>query len=101
MTSRQLLADTCCQADIAWQKTCEQFLDNGREPCPLDWRSVLLISAFFALTWGLSTWTGRAQFIPAISAATIVSFASLRSSSFDRAYRQYLERRKQVRLQMG
>ena len=94
MTSRYIIADTRCQVDIAWEKTREQFLDNGREPRPLDEQSVLLISAFFALTWGLSAWGGQAQLIPAISAATVVSFASLRFNSFDRAYQEYLQRRR-------
>lgn len=101
MTGRYNIADARCQVDIAWVMTREQFLDNGREPGPLDERSVLLISAFFALTWGLSTWGGLAHLIPTISTATVVSFASLRFNNFDRAYQQYLQRRRVALMPVG
>jgi hypothetical protein len=101
MTGRYTLADTRTQVDMAWQQTREQFLDNGHEPRPLDERSVLLISAFFAITWGLSAWGGLTQLIPAITVATIVSFASLRFNSFDRAYQLYLQRRRAALVLVG
>ena len=81
------------QIDLAWQKKYEQFLDMGREPRPINGRSLMFISAFFMLSWGLSAWQGLAQLTPAIATTTIVSIASLRSKSFDRAYRQYLQQR--------
>ena len=105
MTSHRFIADdhsTCQtsaglnQIDLAWQKKCRQFLDNGREPRPLNGRSLLFISAFFVVSWGLSTWQGLAHLSPAIATTTIVSMASLRSSSFDRAYRQYRQQRKEA-----
>src|SRR5712671_6227591 len=67
MTSHRFIADdhsTCQtsaglhQIDLAWQKKYPQFLDNGREPRPLSGRSLLFISAFFVVSWGLSTWQG-------------------------------------------
>ena len=93
MTGHYPLPDERCQIDLAWQASREQFLDNGCEPRPLDGRSVALISAFFVLTWGLTVWGGLAHLTPAITATTIVSFASLRFNGFDRAYQQYLQRR--------
>ena len=101
MTSQRPIADdhsTCetsalNQIELAWQKRCRQFLDNGREPRPLDLRSLMFISAFFVVSWGLSTWNGLAQLTPAIATTTIVSIASIRSNGFDRAYRQYLRQR--------
>ena len=84
------------QIDLAWQKEYEQFLDLGREPRPVNGRSLMFISAFFVLSWGLSTWNGLAQLTPAIATTTIVSIASLRSNGFDRAYRQYLQQRAEV-----
>jgi len=105
MTSQRFVAhdhSTCQtsaglhQIDLAWQEKSGQFLDHGREPRPLNVRSLLLISAFFMVSWGLSTWQGLAHLSPAIATTTIVSIASLRASSFDRAYRQYLEQRNQA-----
>ena len=102
MTSQRFVADdhSKCQTsaglhqiDLAWQKKYPQFLDNGREPRPLSGRSLLFISAFFVVSWGLSTWQGLAHLTPPIATTAIVSMASLRSSSFGRAYRQYLEQR--------
>lgn len=102
MTSQRFVADdhsTCQtsaglhQMDLAWQEKYQQFLDNGREPRPLSGRSLLFISAFFVVSWGLSTWQGLAHLTPPIATTAIVSMASLRSSSFGRAYRQYLEQR--------
>lgn len=105
MTSHRFFAhdhSTCetsaglSQIDLAWQKKYRQFLDNGREPRPLNGRSLLFISAFFVVSWGLSTWSGLAHLSPAIATTTIVSIASLRSNSFDRAYRQYRKQRKEA-----
>jgi len=104
MTSQRSIADghsTCetgglNQIELAWQKTYPQFLDHGREPRPLDLRSLMFISAFFVVSWGLSTWQGLANLSPAIATTTIVSIASLRSSSFDRAYRQYRKQREEA-----
>jgi CHASE2 domain-containing sensor protein len=93
MTGRYPIADERRKVDLAWQRKREQFLENGNEPRPLDWKSVGLISGFFVVTWGLATWGGLAPLIPAISAATIVSFASLRFSSFERAYEEYRQAR--------
>ena len=101
MTSQRSIADdhsTCetsglNQIDLAWQKKYPQFLDNGREPRPLSGRSLLFISAFFVVSWGLSTWQGLAHLTPAIATTTIVSMASLRASSFGRAYQQYRKQR--------
>jgi hypothetical protein len=81
------------QIELDWQQRYPQFLDYGREPRPLNLRSLLFISAFFVVSWGLSTWQGLAHLSPAIATTTIVSIASLRASSFSRAYRQYLEQR--------
>jgi hypothetical protein len=53
----------------------------------------MFISAFFVVSWGLSTWQGLAHLNPAIATTTIVSIASLRASSFGRAYRQYRKQR--------
>ena len=92
-STRKINASELHQIDLAWQKKYEQFLDRGREPCPVNGRSLMFISAFFVLSWGLSAWQGLAQLTPAIAATTIVSIASLRSNSFDRAYRQYLRQR--------
>jgi hypothetical protein len=98
MTGHHPIAGTLCQIDLTWQKQREQFLDNGREPHPLDWRSLGLISAFFALSWGLAAWEGLGHLTPAIATATIVNFASLRVSSFNQAYEQYLQRRAEALL---
>ena len=84
------------QLDLAWQKKYRQFLDNGREPRPLDARSLMFISVFFMVSWGLSTWQGLAHLTPAVATTTIVSIASLRSNGFDRAYRQYLQQREEA-----
>jgi hypothetical protein len=94
--TRKLNTNELYQIDLAWQKEYERFLDLGREPRPVNERSLMLISAFFMLSWGLSTWNGLAQLTPAIATTTIVSIASIRSNSFDRAYRQYLRQRAEV-----
>ena len=94
---RAIIARILEQIDLAWREKYERFLDySGREPRPLDGRSLLFISAFFVLSWGLSTWQGLAQLTPAIATTTLVSIASLRFSNFDRAYRQYLQQRAEV-----
>src|SRR5258708_5133932 len=94
---RAIVARLLEQIDLAWREKYERFLDySGREPRPIDGRSLVFIAAFFVLSWGLSTWQGLVQLTPAIATTTIVSIASLRFSNFDRAYRQYLEQRAQV-----
>jgi hypothetical protein len=98
MPVHQPIASTLCHIDLAWQSQREQFLDSGREPHPLDWQSLALVSAFFALSWGLASWQGMAHLTPAIATATIVNFASLRFSSFNQAYEQYLHRRAEAML---
>jgi hypothetical protein len=96
-SSRAIVTRIHEQLDLAWNKEYVKFLDlNGREPRPLDERSFTLISAFFVVTWGLATWQGLSQMIPAIACAAIVSFASLRFNGFDRAYQQYRERREEL-----
>lgn len=95
-SAREMGTGVLQQIDLGWQEKYRQFLDNGREPSPLDGRSLMFISAFFVLSWGLSTWQGLAHLTPAIATTTIVSMASLRSNSFDRAYRQYLQKRKEA-----
>jgi len=105
MTSQRSIADVHStretsagldQIELAWQKEYPQFLDHGREPRPLNLRSLLFISAFFVVSWGLSTWQGLAHLTPPIATTAIVSMASLRASSFDRAYRQYLQQREEA-----
>jgi hypothetical protein len=96
-SSRTIVARIHEQLDLAWRKEYEKFLDfNGREPRPIDKRSFTLISAFFVVSWGLVTWQGLSQMIPAIASAAIVSFASLRFNGFDRAYQQYRQRRAEL-----
>ena len=96
LSTRESSASKLHRIDLAWQKEYQQFLDNGREPRPLDGRSLLFISAFFVVSWGLSAWQGLTQLTPALAATTIVSVASLRFNGFDRAYRQYLQKRAEV-----
>jgi hypothetical protein len=94
---RAIVARIHEQIDLAWQKNYVKFLDfNGREPRPLDQRSLTIISAFFVVSWGLSTWQGLTLMIPAIACATIVSLASLRFNEFDRAYQHYCRRRAEL-----
>lgn len=102
MTSHRVLADVHSkgetnaglnQIELAWQKKSREFLDNGREPRPLNAHSLVYILAFFLISWGLLTWQGLTHLSPAIATTTIVSIASLRSSSFDRAYRHYRQQR--------
>src|SRR5215510_12809633 len=53
-SSRAIVARIHEQLDVAWNKEYVKFLDlNGREPRPLDERSIALISAFFVVSWGL------------------------------------------------
>jgi hypothetical protein len=79
--------------ETSWRKKYEQYLDfNGREPRPIDERSLAVIMLFFVLSWGASTWLGLVHLVPAISLTTIVSFASIRFSDFNRAYQQYSQR---------
>jgi len=86
------------QIDLSWNKKYATFLDlNGREPRPIDERSFTFISAFFVVSWGVSTWQGMPHMIPAIATATIVSFATLRFNEFDRAYQQYCARRAELK----
>ena len=85
------------QIDLAWSRKYEEFLDfSGREPRAIDERSLAIISAFFVVSWGLVSWQGLPQMVPAIATITIVSFASLRFHEFDRAYQQYCQRRAEV-----
>lgn len=94
---RAILARIHEQLDLSWNTTYKRFLDfNGREPRPIDKRSFTIISAFFLVSWGVSTWQGLSQMIPAIASTTIVSLASLRFNEFDRAYRQYRQRQKEL-----
>ena len=94
---RAIVARIHEQIDLAWNRDYVKFLDlNGREPRPIDQWSFTLISAFFVVCWGLATWQGLSQMIPAIAIAAIVSFASLRFNGFDRAYRQYRRRRAEL-----
>jgi hypothetical protein len=96
-SSRAIVARIHEQLDVAWNKEYVKFLDlNGREPRPIDERSIALISVFFVVSWGLATWQGFSQLIPAIACAAIVSFASLRFNGFQRAYQQYCQRRAQL-----
>lgn len=90
-----------CEIDLAWQKTREQYLDNGYEPRPLDGRSLIVVSSFFLLSWGFITWGEVARLTPAITATTVVGFASLRSRSFERVYQQYLQQRSVAGLRVG
>lgn len=94
---RAIIARIHEQMDLSWNKTYERFLDlNGREPRPIDQRSFAIVSAFFLVSWGVSTWQGFSQMIPAIASTTIVSLASLRFNEFERAYRQYRQRRNEL-----
>ena len=94
---REKIARIHEQLDLSWNKTYRRFLDlNGREPRPIDKRSFTIISAFFLVSWGISTWQGLSQMIPAIASTTIVSLASLRFNEFDRAYRRYRQRRNEL-----
>ena len=99
---RAIIARIHEQIDLAWSKKYEQFLDfNGREPRPIDERSLTVISAFFVVSWGLSTWQGLPHMVPAIATATIVSIAALRFQEFDRAYQQYCQRRAELKRLTG
>jgi hypothetical protein len=83
--------------ELSWSKEYRQFLDlNGREPQPINERSLAVILAFFVLSWGLATWQGMVQFIPAISLISIVSVASIRFHEFNRAFQQYSQRRAEI-----
>src|SRR5262245_33741582 len=56
---RALIARVHENIELSWRKRYEQFLDlNGREPRPIDERSVALILVFFVLSWVLATWQG-------------------------------------------
>jgi hypothetical protein len=91
---RAIIARIHEQLDLSWNESYKRFLDfSGREPRPVDKRSFTIISAFFLVSWGVSTWQGLSQMIPAIASTTIVSLASLRFNEFDRAYRRYRQRR--------
>src|SRR4051812_42259948 len=91
---RESIVRALDQIDRSWRKQYERYLDfSGREPRPIDKKSFIVISAFFLLSWGLSTWQGLLHLVPAISITTVVSFASLRCVNFNRAYRQYFQER--------
>ena len=94
---RAIIARIHEQLDLSWNKSYKRFLDfSGREPRPIDKRSFTIISAFFLVSWGVSTWQGLSQMIPAIASTTIVSLASLRFNEFDRAYRRYRQRQNEL-----
>ena len=94
---RALVAQEIEKIDIDWRRRYEEFLDiNGREPRAIDARSLAYVSAFFVVSWGLSTWQGVTQLTPLIATTAIVSVASLRFNEFERQYRQYRERRAEV-----
>jgi hypothetical protein len=83
--------------ELAWSKKYVKFLDfSGREPQPINERSLALILAFFVLGWGLATWQGMVHLIPAVSITCIVSVASIRFHEFNRAYQQYSQRRAEL-----
>jgi CHASE2 domain-containing sensor protein len=83
--------------ELSWCKKYGQFLDfNGREPQPINERSLALILGFFVLSWGLATWQGMVHLIPAITLTCIVSVASIRFHEFNRAYQQYYQRRAEL-----
>ncbi len=85
------------QIELSWCKKYGVFLDfNGREPQPINERSLALILAFFVLSWGLATWQGMVHLIPAISITCIVSFAAIRFREFNREYQQYSQRRAEL-----
>ena len=94
---RAIIARVHENIELSWRKRYEQFLDlNGREPRPIDERSVALILVFFVLSWGLVTWQGMVSLMPAISLTCIVTFASIRFSGFHRAFQEYSKRRAEV-----
>jgi hypothetical protein len=85
------------QIELSWCKEYRQYLDfNGREPQPINERSLAVILAFFVLSWGLATWQGMLHLVPAISVTCIVSFTSIRFHEFNRAYQQYSQRRAEL-----
>lgn len=93
-SQRAVVARILERIDAGWREQYERFLDlSGREPRPIDGRSLFCVVTFFVLSWGLSSWHGLAQFTPAIATTAIVSIASVRFHSFDRAYREYLKQR--------
>jgi hypothetical protein len=96
-TQRAIVARILERIDAGWREQYERFLDlSGREPSPINARSLFFVVTFFVLCWGLANWRGMGQITPAIAITAIVSIASVRFHSFDRAYRQYLEQRADV-----